>query len=78
MFNKLKCTIFYNDIFFSVNEWNVFIFASDFDLNLLDSIIQPDTLLSWCQKQVAHNENIKIEDLSHSFKVCSVFGRRDI
>ncbi|GFY40700.1 protein-methionine sulfoxide oxidase mical3a [Trichonephila inaurata madagascariensis] len=33
-----------------------------------ESMIHPDTLLNWCQKQVALNEKVKIQDFTTSWK----------
>lgn len=42
-------------------------------------MIHPDTLLNWCQKQVALNEKIKIQDFTSSWKnglaLCAILHR---
>ncbi|XP_035219967.1 F-actin-monooxygenase MICAL2-like isoform X2 [Stegodyphus dumicola] len=44
-----------------------------------ESMIHPDTLLNWCQKQVALNDKIKINDFTSSWKnglaLCAILHR---
>ncbi|KAH6923777.1 hypothetical protein HPB50_006714 [Hyalomma asiaticum] len=60
-------------------EFDVLIGADGKRNTLKDSIIHPDALLSWCQRQVALYSKIKIENMTSSWKdglaLCAILHR---